>query len=138
MRKPKTLVLDSWAIMAYLEDEPAAERVAELISDAHDDDVPLLMSVVNAGELWYIIARRTNPVEADRAIRLLQEIGIKFVEVDWALSKIAAGFKVKGNISFADCFAAALTKHNKAALVTGDQEFKQLEDDITIIWAFLE
>ena len=134
MRKPKTLVLDSWAIMAYLEGEPAAERVADLISDAHDESVPLLMSVVNAGEIWYIIARRTNQAEADRAIRLIQEIGIKFIDADWPLSKIAGGFKVKGHISFADCFAAALAKHTRAALVTGDREFKQLEKEIEIVW----
>ena len=134
MRKPKTIVLDSWAIMAYLEDEPSAEKVAEIISDAHETRVPLMMSVVNVGEVWYIIARRTNPAEADRAIRLLQEIGIKFVEADWPLSKIAAGFKVKGNISFADCFAAALAKQTRAAFVTGDREFKQLEKEIEIAW----
>jgi len=134
MRKPKTIVLDSWAIMAYLEDEPAAERVANLISDAHDDSVPLLMSVVNAGEIWYIIARRTNAAEANRAIRLLQEIGISFVEADWPLTKIAAAFKVNGNISFADCFAAAVVKHHGAALVTGDREFEQLKDEISIVW----
>ncbi len=134
MRKPKVIVLDSWAIMAYLEGEPAAERVADLISDAHDDAVPLLMSVVNAGEIWYIIARRINPAEADRAIRMIREIGIDFVEADWPLSKIAASFKVKGNISFADCFAAAVAKHNKATLLTGDHEFEQLKDEISIVW----
>lgn len=134
MRKPKTLVLDSWAIMAYLENEPSAERVAEIIADAHEDGVPLLMTVVNAGEIWYIIARRTNITEADRIIKLLHEIRIKFVEADWSLSKIAAGFKVKGNISYADCFAAALAKQNKASLITGDGEFKQLENEISIVW----
>ena len=134
MKKPKSIVLDSWAIMAYLEDEQSAERVAEIIADAHDDGVPLMMTVVNAGEIWYIIARRTNPSEADRAIRMLQEIGIKFIDADWPLSRIAAGFKVKGNISFADCFAATLAKQQKATLVTGDVEFKRLESDIAIDW----
>ena len=134
MRKPKTIVLDSWAIMAYLEDEPAAERVADIISDAHDDGVPLMMSVVNAGEVWYIVARRTTAAEADRTIALLGQIGIKFIEADWPLTRLAAGFKVKGNISYADCFAAALAKQNKATLVTGDPEFKQLEKEIEIAW----
>lgn len=134
MRKLKAIVLDSWAIMAYLEGEPAAERVADLISDAHDEAVPLLMSVVNAGEVWYIVARRASASEADRAIRLIQEIGIEFVEADWSLSKIAASYKVKGNISFADCFAAAVARQRKATLLTGDHEFKQLEDEISIVW----
>ncbi len=120
--------------MAYLEDEPSAERIADIISDAHDNGVPLMMSVVNAGEVSYIVARRTTAAEADRTIALLQQIGIKFIEADWPLTKIAAGFKVKGNISYADCYATALAKHNNATLITGDREFKQLEKEITINW----
>jgi predicted nucleic acid-binding protein len=46
----------------------------------------------------------------------------------------AAQFKVKGKMSFADCFAAALAKENKADLVTGDQEFKQVEGEVKIHW----
>jgi len=134
MRKPKSIVLDSWAIMAYLEDEPSAERIADIISDAHDNSVPLMLTVACAGEVWYIIARRTNAAEADRAIALLQQIGVEFINIDWPLTKIAAGFKVKGNISYADCYAAALTKQNKATLITGDREFEQLEKEITINW----
>jgi len=37
-------------------------------------------------------------------------------------------------MSFADCFAAALAKQNKAHLVTGDREFKQVEGEIAISW----
>lgn len=134
MRKPRSIVLDSWAIMAYLEDEPAGEKVADVIADAHDDGTPLLMTVVNAGEVWYIAARRTNAAEADRTIALLQQIGIEFIEADWPLTKIAAGYKVKGNISFADCYAAALAKQTRSALHTGDREFEQLEGEVSIVW----
>ena len=133
MQKPKTIVLDFWAIMAYLEDETAAERVADIISDAHDG-VPLMMSVVNAGEICYTVARRTTAAKADRTIALLSQIGIEFINADWPLTKLAAGFKVRGNISYAETFAAALTKQTKAALITGDREFQQLEKEITINW----
>ena len=34
MKNAKVIVLDSWAIMAYLADEPAAEKVADMIADA--------------------------------------------------------------------------------------------------------
>lgn len=134
MPKPKALVFDSWAIMAYLEDEPSAEKIADLIADAHDDGTPMKMSVVNAGEIWYIVARRTSLSEADRALRLIEEIGISLVDAEWPLTRVAAGFKIKGNISYADCYAAALAKREKAALLTGDREFQQLEKDIRIIW----
>lgn len=134
MKKPKAIVLDSWAVMAYLEDEPAAEKIANMIADAHDDDIPLLMTVVNAGEVWYIVARRRSSSDADRALQWLSEIGIRLVEVDWPLVKIAASFKVKGNISYADCFAAALARHHRAHLITGDHEFRQVENEIQIRW----
>ena len=133
-RKPKTIVLDSWAIMSYLQGEPSAEKVADIIADAHEDKVPLLMSVVNAGEVWYIIARRTSEADADRSIRELRQLGIKLVDADWDLAHDAGRFKAKHKMSFADCFAAALAKQRKAHLVTGDQEFKQVEADVIINW----
>jgi predicted nucleic acid-binding protein len=37
-------------------------------------------------------------------------------------------------MSYADCFAAALAKLRKAELVTGDEEFKQVEGEIKIRW----
>lgn len=120
--------------MAYLKGEPAAERVADLIADAGEQRAPLLMSVVKAGEVWYTVARLRNISDADKAIAWLLEFGIEFIDADWSLTKIAAGYKVKGNISYADSYAAALAKQNKATLVTGDPEFKQLEKEIEITW----
>jgi hypothetical protein len=68
-RKPRAIVLDSWAIMSYLGGEPAAEKVADIMADAHDERIPLFMSVVNAGEVWYILAREVSIAEADSSIR---------------------------------------------------------------------
>ena len=133
-RKPKAIVLDSWAIMAFFEDEPAAEKVAEIIAEAHEEQTPLFMSVVNAGEVWYILARRASEGDANRGIHELRQLGIEFVDADWNLAHEAAGFKAKHRMSFADCFAAALAKHKKALLLTGDPEFKQVEQDINIGW----
>jgi ribonuclease VapC len=133
-RKPKAIVFDSWAVIAYLEGEPAAERVADHIADAHDDDIPLFMSVVNAGEVWYIIAREASVSDADRSIKELRHLGIEFIDADWTLAHEAGGFKSKFKMSFADCFAAALAKQKKALLMTGDPEFKQVESQITIDW----
>lgn len=133
-RKPKAIVLDSWAVIAYLEGEAAAEKVADQIADAHENEIPLLMSVVNAGEVWYIFARETSVAEADRSIFQLRHLGIEMVEADWTLAHEAASFKARHKMSFADCFAAALAKQKKATLLTGDAEFMQLQADISIDW----
>jgi len=133
-RKPKAIVFDSWAVIAYLEGEPAAEKIAEHIADAHDDDIPLFISVVNAGEVWYIIAREASVNDADQSILQLRHLGIEFVEANWNLTHEAAGYKSKHKMSFADCFAAALAKQKRALLLTGDPEFKQVEKEINIDW----
>jgi predicted nucleic acid-binding protein len=133
-RTPKAIVLDSWAVIAYLEGEAAAEKVADLIADAHESDVPLFISVVNAGEVWYIIARETSVGDADRSINELRQLGIEFVDADWTLAHEAGGLKSKHKMSFADCFAAALAKQRRAVLLTGDPEFRQVEREITVNW----
>ena len=134
-RKPKAIVLDSWSVIAYLEDEPAGQRVADLIAEAHEDGIPIRMTVVNAGEVWYILAREASIADADQSIAELRGLGVEFVEADWKLTRGAAGFKAKYKMSYADCFAAALAKEQKADLVTGDQEFKQVENEVKVWWA---
>lgn len=132
--KPKAYVLDSWAILSYFADEPAAEKVETVITDAHEHAIPLFMSVINVAEVWYIVARRRSQSDADTAIRSLRQMGISFVEAHWELAQEAGRFKVKNRMSFADCFAAALARQKTATLLTGDPEFKQVEREITIQW----
>ncbi len=134
VRKPKALVLDTWSLIAYFEDEPAAEQVANIIADAHENRTPLLMSVVNAGEVWYLFARKSSEADADQIISELRQLGIEFVGIDWALARQAATFKSKHRMSYADCFAAALAREQRAELVTGDREFKQVEGELRIRW----
>ena len=133
-RRSKTIVLDSWAVLAYLEDENPGKQVAEILANAHEHGTSLLMTTVNAGEVWYILAREVSETEAERAVTDLKRLGIQFVDADWNLTRLAAGFKAKHRMSYADCFAAALAKEQKADLVTGDKEFKQLDGQVKIAW----
>jgi predicted nucleic acid-binding protein len=133
-RKSKALVLDSWSVLAFLGDEPAGSKVADLIADAHENSTPILMSVINVGETWYIVARQLSEKDADEAIGTLKELGIEFVDADWDLTREAAKIKAKAKMAYPDCFAAALAKQKKGELVTGESEFKQIESDIKIIW----
>jgi predicted nucleic acid-binding protein len=129
-----TKVLDSYAVMAFLEDEPGADLVRGLILKAEEGSLKLLMSVVNLGEVWYSIARTTSRETADQYVREIQGMAIETVDADWPLTRQAAAFKAAGNIAYGDCFAAALAKDRKADLVTGDKEFKVLEGEINVAW----
>jgi ribonuclease VapC len=133
-RKPKALVLDSWAALAYLGDEASAHEVADLITNAHENRIPMYMSVVNAGEVWYILSREISEAQADSALTDLTGLGIELIDVDWPLARMAGTFKARHRMSYADCFAAALAKDRKSDLVTGDKEFKQVEGEISVRW----
>ena len=133
-QKIKAYVLDTWAIIAYLEDEPSAELVSELISKAHERHCPIFMTVVNAGEVWYTVAREISENEANTALKALSELRIQLINIDWELTQESARFKSQHKLSYADCFAAALSKQLHAVLITGDKEFKALENHIQIHW----
>jgi PIN domain len=84
--------LDSWLVLAYRGDEPAGEKVADLIADANENSTPILISVINAGETWYITARQSSEKEADEALKTLGELGIEIVHADWNLTRETANF----------------------------------------------
>jgi predicted nucleic acid-binding protein len=127
-------VLDSYALMAFFEDEPGADVVRGLILKAEERGITLLMSVVNLGEVWYSIARTNSTEIADQYVDEIKGMAIEIVDVNWQYARQAALFKVDGNISYADCYAAALAKIRKAELITGDKEFELLKGEIKIAW----
>jgi len=129
-------VLDSWALIAFFEDEPAAETVEKLLQQAAADKQKLLMSVVNWGEVYYSTMRAVSQEAAEQQAQEIAALPIEIIGVgdDLALAKQAAIFKAMHKMSYADCFAAALAKQQHAELVTGDPEFKALESEIQIGW----
>ena len=127
-------MLDSWAVIAYLEDEPSGEQIEDLIATAHEEQIPIYMSVINVGEVWYTFAREISEVEADASIKTLRDLRIQFEDANWELTQEAARFKSKHKLSYADAFAAGLAKIKKADLITGDNEFKPLDGEIKISW----
>jgi predicted nucleic acid-binding protein len=132
MAVPK--VLDSYAVIAFFEDEPGAAQVCDLLLDAEKGGEKLLMTVINLGEVWYSIARSYSEETAEEKLREIRDMAIEIVDADWNLTRRAASFKAKGKIAYADCFAAALAQERKAQLVTGDPEFRLLEDKVNILW----
>ena len=131
-----TKVLDSWALIAFLEDEPAAEEVEKLFQRAADERHKLLLSAVNWGEVYYNTMREVSQEAAEQKAHEIASLPIEVVGVgeDLALVRQAAIFKATCKMSYADCFAAALAKLRNAELVTGDPEFKAVEKEIKVAW----
>ena len=59
------------------------------------------MSAVNAGEFWYVTARRTSPENADRSIEELLSLGVQIEPADWKAARQAGVFKSKHKMSYA-------------------------------------
>lgn len=127
-------VLDTWAVMAYFEDEPAAMAVEALLTSASDDGLPLLMTVVNVAEVWYTMARQISSEAADQGLDELRDLGVKFVPANLDLALQAAHLKSRYKMSLADCFAAALGQLRRSPVVTGDLEFRPVADQVEIRW----
>ena len=127
-------ILDAHAVMVYLEKEPGYEKVRDLLSRAAETEKHLLMTSVNWGEVYYSTRREKGEEIAEEVIRVLASFPIDVVDVDQHLAKQAGHFKSEKKMSYADCFAAALARVKKGELITGDEEFKKVEEDIKILW----
>ena len=113
------VVLDSWALLAYLKDEPAAGRIErEWISRG------AAISSVNLGEALYIRIREHGEKAATADMETIRKHS-RVIDPDWALVCSAAQIKARGGLSYADAFCIATAKHLKAPLWTGDPEIIQ-------------
>ena len=112
-----TVVLDSWAVLRYLEDaDPAAKALADLL----EHEKPL-MSWINLGEVHYVLRRLHGDDDATETVRDLRDV-IDARLPDERLVLDAARIKADHPMAYADAFAAALTVAQDAALWTGDPE----------------
>lgn len=129
-----TWVLDSYAVLALLQKEPGAEEVVERLEQAQEGTVLLLMTWVNLGEVLYTVERRRGSGNLPEVLGLLEASALRFVDVDRELTLTAAKIKANHRLAYADAFAAALAIREDARLMTGDPEFRQLEDQVAIHW----
>jgi predicted nucleic acid-binding protein len=124
----KTRVLDSWAILEWINGRrPAEARVAALLAEADSGKAQLLMSAINVGEVYYILRKQHSESlaeswrESSRTLPVTIEIP---TEADiWSAALIKGQYPV----SYADAFAAALAQKYNCRLVTGDPEFGTVE-----------
>ncbi len=127
-------VLDSYALIAYSREEKGALEVAEIIDSGLKGKSEIYMCVVNWGEVYYITLRNFDRQRAELFKNTIARYPITIVDADKELTLQAAEYKAFHKMSYADAFAAALSKIKNATLVTGDKEFKGIEKDIKINW----
>lgn len=146
----KNIILDSWAIIAWLQGESQGKKVRDLINWVSGDTdleekiknligqseiekIRLFVNIINLGEVFYILGRRKGKEEAKDTISEIKENPIEIIPVSNSLVFMAASLKVNYPIAYTDAFAIATAITQEGDLLTGDPELKGLED-IPIIW----
>lgn len=127
-------VLDSFALLAYLQDEPVASRIEKILENASKEKCRLFLSIINVGELLYITERRGGVAKAQDALALLRQLPIAVVPADEQVVFAAAHIKANYTLSYADAFVAAVALQENATILTGDPEFQNVGDLVSVEW----
>lgn len=130
-------VLDSWAIIGWLQgEEPARAQVRQLLEQAALGAAKLSISLINVGEVFYLVAKRHGAAPAERFLADLAMMPIQALLPDRKLILRAARLKSRHPISDADAFAVETARDQNACLVTGDPELWRLSrhEPIDLLW----
>lgn len=126
-------VLDANALVGLFEDRKViADRVERLLHDALLRELPLLMSAVNWGEVFYTEWRYRGESKAREAEERLREMPIAIIGVDQDRATRVAAIKQRHALGYADAFAAELAIERGAWLVTADPEFSKMGKALSV------
>jgi predicted nucleic acid-binding protein len=126
--------VDSFALLAFLNAETGNERVMEILSLAQKSQCTVLLCTISLGEILYIVERRRGLIKAQQVQALIESLPILLIEASRDLVLDAAHIKANHAISYADAFVVALAVREKATVLTGDPEFKVVEQIVKVEW----
>jgi predicted nucleic acid-binding protein len=127
-------LLDSFALLAYLNDEAGCTRVQEILALAEVRKCRVVMCLVNLGEVLYITERERGLAMAQIVLALAESLPLELLDTSRDLVLDAAHIKAQHPLSYADAFAVAAAVRENAVVVTGDPEFKSVDELIKIEW----
>lgn len=121
----KEYVLDANALVRFYRKTDGASITAGLLEQARTGRAHLRISVVNLGEVFYILAKYLGEEPAMRFVQISRN-AIEVVPIDEEAAIQSATLRFRYKLGFADCFAAELAMRREATLVTADPEFQRL------------
>jgi len=123
---PANFVLDTSALMTFIEKEEGAERVREVILKN-----PIIIHWLSILEVVYIAQRELGGDEALTRYALLKKLKARIIwDADESLLLNAARIKAAKSLSLADSVIAAVANQYKAILLHKDPEYEPLQDVI--------
>ena len=124
---PPVIVLDSFAVLAYLDGEAGMNRVQNVLQAAQKRQARVILPLINLGEVLYISERERGMVQAQRALAALEQLPLEILGATRNRVLSAAHPKANYRISSADAFVVAAAQELNAIVLTGDPEFTAVE-----------
>ena len=121
-------VLDTSALLALIEDEPGADRVAQVLAQER-----VLLPWTVLLEVHYVTRQRRGQAEADRRYALARQLPATILwEMNEPTVLTAARLKAAHWLSFADAIIAAFALREGATLLHKDPQFEALDSQVTL------
>lgn len=128
-----TYVLDSSAVLRYLDGEAGSGRVSEIIAGHMAGECEAVISSLHWGEIAGHTCKRRGRGAMDLVLSRLSAFGIAVVPVDARRAVRAALIRVKTSLSYVDAFGVELTEDSRERIfVTADFDFKPASRDVKI------
>jgi ribonuclease VapC len=122
-------VLDSSAVIRYIDDEPGAARVEEILKACVDARAAVYISALQWGEVAGNIRSRFGPTDQLRILSTILPSEVEIVPVTGERAVLAAELKVDRKIAYADAIALELARESSGrVLVTADYGYKAVDE----------
>lgn len=126
--KASAYILDSFAVLAYLAAEAGMPRVREVLRDASAGRCSVYLSLINLGEVAYIVERERGLARAQETLGLIDQLPIQILPASREVVMAAAHVKAEYPMAYADAFAVVAAQNFDAVILTGDPEFEAVKD----------
>ena len=128
-----TYVLDSSAVLRYLDGDAGSDRISEIIKGHLAGGCEAVISSLHWGEIAGHTCKRRGKGALDLVLSRLAAFGIPVVPVDGDRAVRAALIRLKTSIPYVDAFGVELAADSRERVfVTADFDFKPASRDVKI------
>ncbi|MBI3261478.1 type II toxin-antitoxin system VapC family toxin [Candidatus Berkelbacteria bacterium] len=125
-------VLDSHALIAFFFKEEGAHVVGRLIKSAFGGKTQIFLNSINLAEVLYVAKKRGGSVE--QTYEDVVRLPITILDPTKLQAIRAAHYKMVYRVSLADCYLTATAQTVEGKVVTGDSDFKKIEEVVKVHW----
>ena len=127
-----TYIIDSFAVLKLIKKEEGYQKIVKIIQKANQNQVKLLISNINFGEILYRLTQIKGQEYFEKIEQIIRALPIKIVEIETNDVTNLAKLKSRGRISYTDCFTITLAQKTEAVVLTGNKEFEKFQEEALI------